>query len=509
MNRATIATPAGTEAFAAEADLVESAYAPLGKTGLVVSRLGFGGYRIDDRVPAHREALAAALLQGVNLVDTSTNYADGHSELLVGKVLADLFAAGKATREALVVVSKVGYAQGGNLAVAKEREEQGAPFPEVVKLAPELWHSIAPDWIADQLGRSLEHLGLPALDVLLLHNPEYFLQDAHRRGVPVAEARTAFEDRLRRAFAHLEEECDRGRIAHYGVSANTFGAGKDDPEGTSLTRLLAIAREVAVARGRAPDQHRFAVIELPLNLLEPAAAIAKHEGGRTVLEVAREHGIGVLANRPLNAFVGNRLVRLAEPPELRPPLPFPEAVEEVRAIEAIFASDFAPRIRVEGEGPKPEQLFRWGTELADAPDKVSGLEHWGSLQARYVGPQTSGALDALARAFGKDPAFQAWANRYVQALDALLAAITAELLSRARARAAEVRRRLEPHVPAAWRTASLSRQAIAAVLAAGGVTAALVGMRQMAYVEDALGAVALPPPAGGFGAIVPSLDRLS
>ena len=40
--------------------------------------------------------------------------------------------------------------------------------------------------------------------------------------------------------------------------------------------------------------------------------------------------------------------------------------------------------------------------------------------------------------------------------------------------------------------ASLSRQAIATVLSTDGVTAVLVGMRRKPYVDDALGAVALP-----------------
>lgn len=495
MNRATSATPSGTEAFAAEADLVESAYAPLGRTGLVVSRIGFGGYRIDDRHPPHREALASALLQGVNLIDTSSNYADGHSELLIGQLLGEMFAAGKASREGLVVVSKAGYAQGSNLVLAREREAEGRPFPDMVKLAPELWHSIAPAWLEEQLTRSLERLALPALDVLLLHNPEYFLKDARARGVPLPEARAELDRRIRLAFTHLEAECDAGRIGCYGVSSNTFGAAADDPEATSLTRMLAIAEDLAASRGKF---HRFALIELPLNLLETGPATVKKEGpggDRTVLQFARERGLAVLANRPLNAFAGSRMVRLADLPELRSPLPFADALDEVDALEAIFATDFAPRIRIQGEGPRPEDLFRWGQGLADAPAQLTGLENWTALQADRIGPQTNAALTAVARAFGSDPSFQAWANRYVGALDTLLGSISAEVVRRAREQAAALRRKLEPKVPPAWRTTSFSRQAIAAVLGAEGVTSVLVGMREKAYVEDALGAVVLPPPA--------------
>ena len=55
-------------------------YGPLGSTGLSVSRFGFGGYRVTDESSQHGEALSKALLEGANLVDTSTNYTDGGSE---------------------------------------------------------------------------------------------------------------------------------------------------------------------------------------------------------------------------------------------------------------------------------------------------------------------------------------------------------------------------------------------------------------------------------------------
>ena len=65
-------------------------YTTLGSTGLTTSRIGFGCYRIDVGQPEHRSALTQAIRQGCNLIDTSTNYADGGSERLVGSVLNEL-----------------------------------------------------------------------------------------------------------------------------------------------------------------------------------------------------------------------------------------------------------------------------------------------------------------------------------------------------------------------------------------------------------------------------------
>src|SRR5690606_6991195 len=115
--------------------------------------------------------------------------------------------------------------------------------------------------------------------------------------------------RIGKAFSHLEREVAGGRIRAYGVSSNTFGAPADDPKAISLTRLLAVAREVA------GDDHHFRIIQCPLNLLEPEAAVERNNGPggrRTALEEAAAHGVGVLVNRPLNAFWNQRLVRLAD-----------------------------------------------------------------------------------------------------------------------------------------------------------------------------------------------------
>ena len=278
------------------------AYRALGRTGLVASSLGFGSYRIDDRTPEHASALDKALLGGVNLIDTSTNYTDGSSESCIGNILAHH------RREELIVVSKVGYVQGQTLAMARTREQRGAAFPEMVKYTDGCWHCIHPEFLADQLTRSLGRLRVENVDVYLLHNPEYFFTDAtkRRKGASLETLRDEFYERIRRAFSHLEDEVRRGRIAFYGVSSNTFGVPASDPEATSIERMWTIAREVA-------HEHHFAVVQLPANLFESGAMLTRNNvtGTRTVLEFAPEHDLAVLINRPLNAFYRGQLIRLA------------------------------------------------------------------------------------------------------------------------------------------------------------------------------------------------------
>src|ERR1041384_2277392 len=168
-----LATPERTERYHARHSSIHTSV--LGRTGLRVSGAGFGGYRVSAGIAAHRMALRRAILSGINLIDTSANYADGGSEELIGEVIAELEADGMLSREEIVLVSKGGYIQGSNYEMARERAEAGSGFLDVVEYDAGLWHCIAPEFLHDQISRSLDRLGLPAIDVYLLHNPEYYL----------------------------------------------------------------------------------------------------------------------------------------------------------------------------------------------------------------------------------------------------------------------------------------------------------------------------------------------
>lgn len=298
------ATDAGTERYAAGHKGLP--YATLGMTGLKISAAGFGSYRVDVSEPSHGEALSYALRSGINLIDTSANYADGGSERLIGRVLGQLEAQGEMGRDQVVVVSKAGYLQGENFQLSQERKAAGYPFPDLVLAGHGLEHCIHPEFLADQITRSLARLNLQTLDCCLLHNPEYFLATAQEERIPVAQARKEYYRRIRQAFLHLEQEVARGRIAFYGISSNTFPGRDEDGNFTSLAAVWDIACEISA-------EHHFRIIEFPLNLLETGAVLRKNQPtGQTLLELAREKNLGVLVNRPLNAIVGERLVRLAE-----------------------------------------------------------------------------------------------------------------------------------------------------------------------------------------------------
>ena len=243
------ATASGTAEYAAK--YRELFYRSFGNSGLVVSEAGFGGYRVDVSVAEHRQALEHALRSGINLIDTSANYADGGSEQLVGVVLADMIKRGEIDREQVVVVTKAGYLQGENMELSRQRKGEGAPFPDLVVFDAELEHCIHPVFLAEQLTRSLQRMQLTHIDCLLLHNPEYYLKWANHNNIDPEVAQTEYLRRIEVAFRYLESEVESGRIGCYGISSNTFPKPATDYERTDLSAILALAEAISQRK-----QHR-------------------------------------------------------------------------------------------------------------------------------------------------------------------------------------------------------------------------------------------------------------
>lgn len=454
----------------------------LGNTGLRCSPIGFGCYRINCENPNHRGALEQALLSGVNLIDTSSNYTDGESETVVGEVLSQMISEGRVQRDQVVVVSKLGYCQGQALAVAWQREAEDEPFAEMVKLAPSLWHCIHPDYLDELLAVSMERLRLETLDVCLLHNPEYFLTKAQRSDDSLEESREKFYERVGRAFAFLEEQVKEGRVGTYGVSSNTLTYAEDDPEAVSVARLLEVAEQVG-----GPDHH-FRVLQIPMNLLE-------WEGVSKVLKLAKESGLGTLVNRPLNAYRDQKLVRLADF-ELDPEeeAEFETALEALKEQEQTFRDEFLPSLA----GPNVDQLFNWGQFFEDAPKFVEGLDHWLTVEEMSIRPNLAamtGAMDQAA-ASGFPLPWEDWKKGYLDAFRAVSNAIEAMATRISHELVEEVVNKLDPLLPQDKRGETLSRKALWVAASVDGVDVVLNGMRRSDYVDDSLGVLKWEPLQG-------------
>jgi hypothetical protein len=469
---------------------------------LTASRLGFGTYRVGMNEPEHREALKKALKEGINLIDTSTNYMDGESERLVGSVLGELIKAGELVREEVIVVSKIGYVQGQNLKQAEAREQAGHPYPDMVKYGEGIWHCIHPHYLSDQLALSLDRLGLATLDVCLLHNPEYFLSEAaHHAGGDLATTRQIFYRRIEQAFAYFESQVAAGRISYYGVSSNTVTADPSDAESTSLSHLYEAARSAAKTQGI--DRHHFAVLQCPMNLYEAGALVRPNTGKdqqETVLEVAQREAIAVLVNRPLNAMPSQKsgVVRLADFPLEGDPVDFDRQCQTIAALEEEYRKTIAPALQHNGQGMAPADFFTWADELRRVRPQIQGLEHWEQIEHQMIAPHVNQVMQALTRNLTGTAAeqWEAWRDRYVPQLLILLRGLRREATERSRAKTAALTAILDPLLPETKRNESLSRKALWVLASTPGVTSVLNGMRSPAYADDSLAVMGWEPLTG-------------
>lgn len=247
--------------------------------GLTVASIGIGSYlgAPDDAMDAgYRAAMSAAVAEGINFFDTSLNYRHQRSERSLGAALKPRLTADAAEREELVVCTKAGYLVPG-------AEPELAPGDIIGGM-----HSMASDFLRDQLDRSRENLGLKTVDVFYLHNPEVQLR---------ALGREEFYRRIKRTFETMERLVVEGKTQYYGVATWDGLRRRNPEEGLSLSRM------VEIAHGLAGDGHHLRFVQLPLNLSMVEAHAEKPEvldGERvSVIEAAQETGVSVVASATL------------------------------------------------------------------------------------------------------------------------------------------------------------------------------------------------------------------
>jgi aryl-alcohol dehydrogenase-like predicted oxidoreductase len=199
----------------------------LGRTGRAVSAIGLGAWQLggdwgdvgdDDAIAT----LHAAVDAGIRFVDTADVYGDGRSERLIGRFLRE-------RRDPdLVVATKAGRRADPHVAAAYT--------PEALR-----------GWVR----RSLDNLGVEALDLLQLHcpPPEVYGRDE--------------------VFGALDDLVDDGLVRAYGVSVETCDEA-----------LAVIARP------------HVATVQVILNVF-------RRKPLERVLPAAVEAGVGIVARVPL------------------------------------------------------------------------------------------------------------------------------------------------------------------------------------------------------------------
>ncbi len=308
------ATEAGTRKYGArfEGRVAQGHFRLECRSAGWMSSLGIGTYLGEPDAStdkAYQQAVRRAVEGGINVIDSAINYRFQRSERSIGAALRELFASGY-SREEVIVATK-----GGFLTLDGEHPADPAAYFEEHYIRPGIlrveeiaggMHCMAPRYLLDQLDRSRRNLGLECIDIYYVHNPETQL--------PII-GREKFLERLRAAFAALEEAVAQGKIRMYGTAT---WDGYRRQEGSR--DYLSLEEIADLARGVAGEKHHFRVVQLPYNLAMPEAFLLANQPiagkSRTVLDAAQELGVTIVASasmmqgqvaRNLPDFVGAAL----------------------------------------------------------------------------------------------------------------------------------------------------------------------------------------------------------
>ena len=266
----------------------------LGRTGLTVSALGLGCAplgdiyeRLDDQTAL--DTIKAAADGGVTLFDTAPFYGQGIAEHRLGTILR------RQPRDTFILSTKVG------------RWMKPAPQgrTKTSRFIGGLEFDVMPDYSYDGIMKSFEHslvrLGLPSVDVLLVH-------DADAWGYGRERAEELFPIVLESGQKALEELRFAGVIKGYGLGLN-------DPE--YAARFMRDGDfDCLLMAGR------YSLIEQP--------ALAE------VLPIAQEKNVGVMLGGVYNSgILATGAVEGAKYNYLPAP---PEILEKVSKIETVCAA---------------------------------------------------------------------------------------------------------------------------------------------------------------------------
>ena len=289
------ATAEGTKRFAERFSMLPGHFRRPDR--LWLSSLGLGTKPgapggVDDL--CYRSVVPRALELGTNVFDTSISYRQQTSERALGRALARAFRERVAARDEVFVISKCGYLSPDAESVMDGRRWLLRTYIEsgLVDLAEVTngVHALTPRFVADQVERSRENLGLDTIDLYMLEDPELLL---------AARGPSEFRKELARLFETLEQAVAGGAIASYGLST---WHGLLVPYGErghlSMFELLETAIDVG------GPEHHLRGVALPYSVaLGEAKGLDSQFGPEArptnLLETLRDTGTAVFTAAPL------------------------------------------------------------------------------------------------------------------------------------------------------------------------------------------------------------------
>lgn len=324
------ATPEGTLKFSHGSGAAEANYKKF--SGLSLSNVGIGTYLGDTDAETDKavvNAIKQSVRSGINVIDTAINYRSQKAERSVGRAVAELIDDEEASRDQIFICTKSGYVTndadlklGFWEYVKREYTDTGTVKADDITSS---YHCMTPDYISDQLERSLKNMKLDCIDLLYLHNAV----EGQRNDVP----QDRFLENLRSAMVTYEEKRREGKIRFYGMATwECFRVEEASSQYLSLEKTVRMAREIG------GENHGFRFIQLPFNMYYDQALLSKNQAveGRqsSILEAAAALGIGVFTSVP---FMQGRLLQPGTMPEFAGLKPSLRALQFIRSAPGVLA----------------------------------------------------------------------------------------------------------------------------------------------------------------------------
>jgi len=312
----------------------------LGRTQLAITQFGLGSAPLGWLYePVDRDAAVATMRRayelGCNFFDTSPLYGTGLAETRLGSVLSPL------PRERFVLSDKVGYKVYPDTPLPDERGSDKPPHPG---------YDFSYDGALRLVEGSLKRLGLERIDILLIHDPDDYIDEA-----------------LHGTYRALRRMRDEGLIAAIGAGMNDSGL------------LARMAREA----------------EFDCFLLAGRYTLLDQVALTDLLPLATEQGIAIYVGGPFNSGI------LADPYAAQPYFNYAPASAEwiarARRLDVVCQRHGVPlkaaAIQFPLSHPAVAAVLSGAGSLAELEENVA-MFHVAIPPALWDDLRTEGLLDA-------------------------------------------------------------------------------------------------------------------
>jgi hypothetical protein len=227
-----------------------------------------------------------------------------------------------------------------------------------------------------------------------------------------------------------------------------------------------------------------------MNLFETGGTTERNQStGISILQCAQEKQIGVLINRPLNAIIANRLIRLAEVESVQASSPeeIAQRMDDLIDSEELLQHEILPELSLTPSlQAQVLEHVAIGAVLKQQWSNFGSYERWRELQSYYFTPRIRGVVQFLEQQENLSESVLSWIRSHQEKLEDAFQAISSVYQEQAAEQAAMIKARVSS-ADADWdEAATLSQIALRALRSTLGITTVLVGMRQESYVNDVI-----------------------